>query len=173
MTFHHVRYRSTALPTRRVARARGFTLIELIMVVVLLGVLAVVAAPRIFNTGDFNARGFHDETLGLLRYAQKSAIAQRRTVCVSFTANGASLAMASVPAATACGVSVPLTGPKGAATIQAKSGVSYTSTPASGLNFDGLGRPIAADGTLMATQTITISNADAVVVEAGTGYVHD
>src|SRR5665647_2470350 len=56
------------------ASQRGFTLIELIMVMVMLGVLAVFAAPRIFNSGDFYARGFHDETLGLLRYAQKAAI---------------------------------------------------------------------------------------------------
>ena len=63
---------------------RGFTLIELVMVLVLAGVLAVFAAPRLFSTGDFNARGFQDETLSLLRYAQKAAIAQRRTVCVTF-----------------------------------------------------------------------------------------
>lgn len=68
-------------------RQRGFTLIELIMVMVMLGVLAVFAAPRIFNSDDFYARGFHDETLALLRYAQKTAIAQRRTVCVTFTSS--------------------------------------------------------------------------------------
>src|SRR5450759_4081551 len=75
----------------RRAHQRGFTLIELIMVMVMLGVLAVFAAPRIFNSGDFYARGFHDETLALLRYAQKSAIAQRRTVCVAFTTTSACL----------------------------------------------------------------------------------
>jgi len=64
-------------------RQRGFMLIELIMVMVMLGVLAVFAAPRIFNSDDFYARGFHDETLGLLRYAQKAAIAQRRSDCGS------------------------------------------------------------------------------------------
>jgi hypothetical protein len=94
-------------------------------------------------------------------------------VCVSFSATGASLVMAATAATTHCGASTSMTGPKGAAAIQAKSGVSYTSIPPTGLNFDGLGRPIAGDGSLLATQTITISNADAVIVEAGTGYVHD
>jgi MSHA pilin protein MshC len=44
-------------------RLRGFTLTELIMVMVLLGILAAYAAPRIFNRSDFDARGLHDMTM--------------------------------------------------------------------------------------------------------------
>ena len=51
--------------------SRGFTVIELVLVIALVGALAVFAAPRIFNLSDFNARGFHDETLALLRYATR------------------------------------------------------------------------------------------------------
>jgi len=40
------------------------------MVIVMMGVLAVFAAPRLFDSTDFYARGFHDETMALLRYAQ-------------------------------------------------------------------------------------------------------
>ena len=47
----------------------GFTLIELIMVLVIVGVLAAVVGPRVFVTGTFDARGFHDETLALMRFA--------------------------------------------------------------------------------------------------------
>src|ERR1035437_3175100 len=107
---------------------RGFTLIELIMVMVMLGVLAVFAAPRIFNSDDFYARGFHDETLGLLRYAQKAAIAQRRTVCVVFAAGSATLSIASnAPTASTptptCSPSSSLIGPRGesSASIDRKS----------------------------------------------------
>ncbi len=152
---------------------RGFTLIELIMVIVLLGVLAVFAAPRIFNSSDFNARGFHDETLALLRYAQKTAIAQRRTVCVAFTTNSAALNIASAAANTTCNTA--LRGPKGdnPGTVTAKSGVTYSSTPAS-FNFDGLGQPVNASGAPVATQTIQVSNAaKSITVETATGYVHD
>ena len=73
---------------RRRPQQRGFTLMELVMVIVILGVLAVFAAPRMFNASDFNAQGFHDETLSLLRFAQKTAIGQRRTVCVVFSNTG-------------------------------------------------------------------------------------
>lgn len=45
-------------------RNKGFTLIEMVVVIVLLGILAVTAAPRFLNLQD-DAR---DETLAHLRY---------------------------------------------------------------------------------------------------------
>ena len=161
------------MPTTRTG-VRGFTMIELIMVIVILGVLAVFAAPRIFNNSDFYARGFHDETLSLLRYAQKAAIAQRRTVCVTFTSTSATLTMASAASTYNCTTATALTGPNGAPTITAKTGVTYsTTTPPVNFNFDGLGQPIDSSGVAKATQNIKIDNATDVVVEAVTGYVHD
>ena len=151
-------------PSQRVHQ-QGFTLIELVMVIVMLGVLAIYAAPRIFNSGDFYARGFHDETLALLRYAQKTAIAQRRTVCVAFTTNSATLSIASDPAPGTCVKSLTgpnktceggPTGPTGC--VEAKSSVAYRDEPAD-FNFDGLGQPVNASGAPVATQTIQVSNA--------------
>lgn len=154
--------------------ARGFTLIELIIVIVMLGILAVYAAPRIFNMDEFNARGFHDQTLALLRTAQKSAIAQRRTVCVSFTTTTATLTMASLPATTDCTTAVAMTG---TTQIIAKANVNYgtSAVPAipAAFNFDGLGQPIDSTGAAQPQQTIKISNAADVVVETGSGYAHD
>ena len=71
-----------------VAAERGFTLVELVIIMVIVGILAVAAMPRFADRGDFDARGFYDGTLSALRYAQKSAIAQRRNVCVAFSAAG-------------------------------------------------------------------------------------
>ena len=173
---------------------RGFTLIELVMVILILGVLSVYAAPRMFNSGDFYARGFHDETLSILRYAQKAAIAQRRLVCVAFTAADPATATLSIAAEnTDSNCTKPLTGPNkncevlingttaSTACIKARSDISYsgTTTP---INFNGLGQPLSlSDGKLVgltAPQAITVANNGApfsknVTVEAETGYVHD
>ena len=155
-------------------RDSGFTLIELIMVLVLAGVLSVFVAPKLFSTGDFYARGFHDETLAFLRYAQKAAIAQRRTVCVTFAGtSGASLTIASAPSTYTC--NTPLSGPKGdsPATITAKPGVAYSAAPTS-FNFDGQGQTVNTSGAQVATQTIQVINAaSTTTVETVTGYVHE
>lgn len=151
----------------------GLTLIELIMVIIMLGILSVFAAPRIFSSGSFNARGFHDETLAFLRYAQKSAIAQRRTVCVAFSSTSATLSIASRAATASC--DTPLRGPGGdtPGTINAKAGTAYGTVPAD-FNFDGLGQPVNGMGMLVAAQTIQVDNAaNTITVETVTGYVHE
>lgn len=172
--------RLSGVGRRRAANVRGFTLIELIMVIVILGVLAVFAAPRMFNNDAFNARGFHDETLAYLRYAQKTAVAQRRTVCVTFTTTTSlSLAIASAAATTSCASTGTLTGPKGdsgsSITLSAQGSTSYSSAPTN-FYFDGLGQPIDKNnaGAPQATQTFQVVGAPrSITVEAGTGYVHE
>lgn len=52
------------------------------VVIVLLGVLAAVAIPRMVGRTGFEARGFADEVASALRYGQRSAIAMRRPVYV-------------------------------------------------------------------------------------------
>ena len=146
--------------TVRQMRERGFTLIELIMVIVILGVLAVFATPML-RTDDFKARGFHDETLALLRYAQKTAIAQRRTVCVKFNDTGVTLTMfATNPSVETCPAALMLNPPN-----TLRGGTGLVGTPSS-FAFTPLGSPTTA-------VSITIANSTAITVEAATGYVHD
>ena len=164
---------------RDLRHAGGFTLVELIMVLLLLGILGGYAAPRIFSNTDFYARGFHDETLALLRYAQKTAIAQRRMVCVNFnttaTPHTATLLMENPagPGAVSCTMNVA--GPKGEspAVVRAGTGVSYGS--ATNLIFNGLGQPVnSARVPLTANTTVQVATAaSAITIEFGTGYVHE
>jgi MSHA pilin protein MshC len=67
---------------------RGFTVIELVTVVVILGIVAVVAAPRMFNNAIFNQRGYADEIAGALRYSQRIALASGCNVRVIVNAAG-------------------------------------------------------------------------------------
>jgi len=66
-----------------VSAERGFSMVELISVIVISGILAAIAAPKFFNNDAFESRGFYDQVLSTLRYAQQEAVAQHRNVCVT------------------------------------------------------------------------------------------
>lgn len=52
----------------------GFTIIELVIVMALLGILSAVAMPRFFDTSAYYSRLFYDEVISSIRYAQKYSI---------------------------------------------------------------------------------------------------
>lgn len=139
----------------------GFTLVELIAVLMIVGIVAAVAIPRFFDRNLFDSRSFYDQVIATLRYAQKAAIAEHGFVCVGYAANGITLTYG---ATAACGSN--LTSPTGQTpyAITAPNGVTLGG--GSAFSFDALGRPSAA-------QSITVSGyAAAITVEAETGYVH-
>lgn len=148
---------------------RGFTLIELIMVLILVGILAVFVAPRLAGN-DFEARGFHDGTLAFLRYAQKTAIAQRRTVCVAFTASSATLTIASAANTNSCDTNLVGPGGETPGHLAAGADIAYQAVPGS-FHFTALGQP-SLPLALQVTQAGTAIGV-AITVEAETGYVHD
>lgn len=151
---------------RRGLHHRGFTLVELVVTIVILGIMAVTVLPRFFDRRDYDARAFLDQTAAALRYAQKAAIAQRRTVCVAFTANSVTLTIRSTAGAGAC--DTPLGGPKGSPyTVTAPGKAKFNPVPAN-LSFDAAGRPSA-----FASIIITIEGlATPLIVEEETGYVY-
>jgi len=69
-------------------RQAGFTMVELITVMVLLGVLAAFAVPRIVDGDTTGPVVYGEQVVSALRLAQKTAVARRRTVCAT-TAPGA------------------------------------------------------------------------------------
>ncbi len=74
---------------------RGFTLIELVMVIVLIGIIAVFVAPRLPNITTTNAGAFVDKLRADIRYAQNLAMTRNRRTRVYF--NGAGPAPVTAP----------------------------------------------------------------------------
>jgi MSHA pilin protein MshC len=154
---------------RRRHSAPGFTLAELVMTIAIIGILAVMVAPRFVSSRNFMSRGFYDEAQALVRYAQKIAIARRTNVLVCVSVNEIS-AISSAD----CTAPTPtyLPHPIGGADLRrtAPDGVTLSSVPPSSFSFDGLGRPSAA-ATITFTSVIAGDPARQIVVAAETGYV--
>lgn len=74
--------------TRHASRADGYTIIELVVVITILGVIAAIAGPRFFDTGAFNQRGYADEIASAIRYSQKIAVGSGCSVRLTINATG-------------------------------------------------------------------------------------
>lgn len=148
-------------------RQTGFTLPELIAVMVVVTILAAVAGPKFWGSG-FDEVKLQQETIAALRYAQRFAIAQQRSVCVAFTPGAppkttATFTYDSTYGATACGTGlVPPGGGAAPFTVVAQGSASYSA--ATDFFFDRIGQPSVP-------QTITLNNGLQVVIETTTGYV--
>lgn len=161
-------------------RATGFTLVELIVVITLLGILTAIIAPRFVSRDTFASRGFFDQATETVRYAQKVSVASRRQVHVCVTAGA-------ITASLAPGCATPLAHPgTGAAlTVNKPSampdltplafsfGAPEVSPPRTG------GQPCTSAPPCVGAQvTITLpavpgDPARQIVVERETGYVHN
>ena len=150
-------------------RSRGFTLVELVTIMIIVGILAVVASPRM-DTSAYYAVEFHDRAVAALRFAQKTAVSHRRLVCVSFP--DASTLQLNIDtslkkgACSAAALALPVPGSANVPNNQVRSSdpahAKFTALPAT-LNFDSQGR---SGGALL-----DIEGAARITVVAETGYV--
>ena len=65
----------------------GFSLVELITVILLLSIIGVFALGRLGSTDVFAARGFFDDTVTAVRFAQKLAVVTGCDVQVQIAGN--------------------------------------------------------------------------------------
>jgi MSHA pilin protein MshC len=69
-------------------RARGFTIVELIVVMIIVGALAAIGIPRLVGDKSSEAAVFGDQVASGLRRAQKIAMGHRRVVSASVGPKG-------------------------------------------------------------------------------------
>ncbi len=148
----------------------GFTLVELVMVIIMLGILSASALPKFFDKNTFAERAFFDDTLNAVRYAQKLAVATGCNVKVSISSDRYTLtrlvdyssALCTNSATGSLAVFNPSSGI--GSYSGSESGVTLTSSVPS-FNFDAL-------GTASTDAILTVAGSKVINVIAETGYVY-
>jgi prepilin-type N-terminal cleavage/methylation domain-containing protein len=122
---------------------KGFTLIELVAVLIILGVLAAVAATRLTGTSTISVKGAAEMIQADIRYAQEAAMAENTAKSVIFSPGASSYTVDSENKGLPSGVTI---------------GNNLTVT------FNSLGEPTAGGGGSVSisadgqSKTISVSN---------------
>jgi prepilin-type N-terminal cleavage/methylation domain-containing protein len=126
-----------------VANSQGFTLIELIMVVVLISILAVSFVPKFFDTSAISLAGGAAMAAADIRYTQELAMGTHSSKTITFTSNDTYYTVNSQT------VNLP-------SKVSISSGATFT--------FNSLGEPTTGGGSSVIlsagteTKTITVDS---------------
>lgn len=133
----------------------GFTLVELIVVILITGILSISIAPRFFGVSSYEDRKAADELLTALRHSQQMAMNRGGNIQLLLTATNFTVQISG---------GIALRSPDGlpAYVKSFPTNVAVSPVPTT-ITYDRLGRPDSGHIITVGSQTIT--------VEEETGYV--
>lgn len=131
---------------------RGFTLVELVVVLILIGILALGATPYL-SPGTLTLGAQADQLANDIRYVQALSMTQGARYCINISATGYAFERSNPPAV--CDQAVPHPGTGSTAPIAFGTGI--TSTTPGTIAFDGLGRPWDPSALQTTTRTVSLS----------------
>jgi MSHA pilin protein MshC len=154
--------------TRQGHRARGYSLIELVTCLMIVGILGAVIAPRMFSYQPFQARGYADELAGALRYTQSVAVSSGCDASITINVAGYQAlqrAAAGNTCAAAGGWVTPIVRADGG-TLSGTAPSGVVTAPAYRFVFDATGRVINGTPPALSISSFTLT------VDPGSGLVN-
>jgi len=150
-------------------RSQGFTLIELIIVIIILGILSVTVAPKFFTAKGFSEYAYRTDIIAKLRLIQTKAMQQTNSgYCHSVLVTTTKLGTPDN-----CGPSPSFASPwqESASKLQIDGNDSITfatNFAGNSFSFDSMGRPTCASPCI-----ITINGEQSISVQIESeGYIH-
>jgi MSHA pilin protein MshC len=145
----------------------GYTLIELVVVIMILAIVATIVGPRLFDTRVFSERGYADEVATAMRYSQKIAVASGCNVRLAVTAAGYS-AMQQPASGNRCNAaSATYT-----TTVLRPDGTALAGTPPRDANVSGAATlTFDSKGSVISGATNLVVGAYTLVLDATSGFV--
>ena len=136
----------------------GFTLVELLTIMILMGVVSVTLMSRMGSTGNAAVLGGRDDILAALSFAQQTAMA-RDGISVSFSSHGVSVNENGLPIQNG-GVEYPLQLPNNVSVIASNANFLY----------DRLGR--TTQGSIQLIGSGASQGISAIITLEASGYAH-
>ncbi len=136
--------------------SRGFTMVELIVVICVMGIMATLAMTRSVDRTALHEKGFRDQLAAMLRHARKLAISQQRNVCVLL---GPAQVSAVYAAGAVCNPAAPVAEPGNASpfVLAVPAGVVLAGPASVSFNASGQPSPNADQVINVGTQVLTVS----------------
>ena len=167
--------------TRRSAGSGGFTLVELMAIIVMLSIVAAVAAARLSTIGNTRAAMAAKHLLRDVTFARQHAVATGTTTWVVFDAAAETWTIgADDPGDPGPAGAIPLRDPATGSTFVETLGtgvfVDVTITSATfdageNLGFDWLGMPLTNTATALVAQgSVVLTGGYTVIVHQNTGF---
>ncbi|HAS6221754.1 TPA: prepilin-type N-terminal cleavage/methylation domain-containing protein [Vibrio vulnificus] len=151
--------------------SRGFTLVELIVVILLISIVSAYAASRYIGTGSFSAYAAQEQAISIIRqlqvYRMQSNTTNSANPNFELTASGGCLGSTA-----GCTAASTPQAAESRSDVMRLDGVSVSST-ISPIRFDLRGNPLQTNGSALNSVTITFtaSGESASVCINSQGYV--
>jgi MSHA pilin protein MshC len=132
--------------TRLSPRQTGFTLVELVVVIILLGILSVYAAPRFLGVSDFSPYAAQEQAITIIRQIQLGSMQYNDSPAP--TQYQLSVSGDCLGSVAACSLSDPDERAKRSDSLLISDNASLSFSPDLTINFDLLGNPDLGDTTI-------------------------
>ena len=137
----------------------GFTIVELIVVILLVGIISIFMLPRFFNNAVFAERRTIDELISAIRYTQQLSMSRGENHRLQVNINNY------VYQRSNGGAWTTIRNPDGSTGNAYPDNINLTATT---VTFNQLGQPVPNTAP---AQTITVGS-QLITIEVDTGYAH-